>query len=43
MLYVFETRRGFEIMSSDSELAKQMEIAECVMSENRDVLRRLAE
>ena len=42
-LYAIETPYGFELTSYDPEVAKQMEIAEKVMREDRDVLRKLAE
>ena len=41
-LFVSETPNGIEISSYDEEFAKQMEIAETVMREDRDVLRMLA-
>jgi len=41
-LYVIETQNGIELIPSDPELAVQMEIAEQVMQEDRDILRRLA-
>lgn len=43
LLYVVETPLGIELIPSDSELARQMEAAERVMKEDRDVLRKLAE
>lgn len=43
MLYVTETPRGIELSPYDEEFAAQMEIAESVMREDRDVLRKLAE
>ena len=42
-LYVTETPRGVELTPYDEEFAAQMEIAEAVMREDRDVLRKLAE
>ena len=42
-LYVTETPRGVELSPYDAEFAKQMEIAESVMREDRDVLKKLAE
>ena len=42
-LYVTETPRGVELSPYDEEFAAQMEIAEAVMREDRDVLRKLAE
>jgi putative addiction module antidote len=42
-LYAIETARGLEIVSPVSDFAKPMEIAERVIDEHRDVLRRLAD
>ncbi len=42
-LMVLETKNGVELTSYDPAVAKQMEIAERVMREDRDVLRKLAE
>ncbi|MEM8672991.1 MAG: AbrB/MazE/SpoVT family DNA-binding domain-containing protein [Cyanobacteria bacterium P01_G01_bin.67] len=42
-LYVTETPRGVELSLYDEEFAAQMEIAEAIMREDRDVLRKLAE
>jgi putative addiction module antidote len=42
-LMVHETKNGIELSSFDPIVAKQMEIAERVMREDRDVLRKLAE
>ena len=42
-LYVTETPRGVELSPYDAEFAAQMEIAEAIMREDRDVLRKLAE
>jgi len=42
-LYVIETQQGIELTPYDPELAAQMEKAEQVMREDRDVLRKLAE
>jgi putative addiction module antidote len=42
-LYVIETQNGIELIPSNPELAAQMEIAERIMQEDRDILRRLAE
>ncbi len=39
----FETRNGIEISSYDAEVVSQMAIAEDIMREDRDVLRKLAE
>ena len=41
-LFVTETPRGVEL-SHNEEFARQMEIAESIMREDRDVLRKLAE
>ncbi|MEM9552687.1 MAG: AbrB/MazE/SpoVT family DNA-binding domain-containing protein [Acidobacteriota bacterium] len=43
VLHVVETARGTELTPYDPEFAKQMEIAEQIMREDRDVLRKLAE
>ncbi|MBF0399315.1 MAG: AbrB/MazE/SpoVT family DNA-binding domain-containing protein [Magnetococcales bacterium] len=42
-LYVLETRGGIELTPYDPEFAKQMEMAEEIMREERDVLRKLSE
>jgi len=42
-LYVTETPRGVELSAYDEDFAAQMEVAEAVMREDRDVLRKLAE
>lgn len=42
-LHVLETPNGIELSSFDPEFARQMDVAERVMREDRDVLRRLAE
>jgi len=42
-LHVTETPNGVELTPYDAEFAKQMEVAEQVMREDRDVLRKLAE
>ncbi len=42
-LYVLETPNGIELTAYDPEFAKQMEAAEEVMRENRDVLKKLAQ
>lgn len=42
-LYVSETPHGIELTPYDPEFASQMEAAERVMREDRDVLRKLAE
>ncbi len=42
-LYALETPNGIELTPFNPEFAKQMDIAEQVMREDRDVLRRLGE
>lgn len=42
VLYVIETSDGIELTPYDPELARQLEAADVVMKENRDVLRKLA-
>lgn len=42
-LFAIETPNGFELTPYNPEFAKQMEIAEKVMREDRDVLKKLAE
>ena len=42
-LYVVETPNGIELTAYDPEVARQMEVAETVMREDRDVLKKLAE
>jgi len=42
-LFASETPEGIQLRSFDDEFAEQMEIAERVMREDRDVLKRLAE
>ena len=42
-VYVLETPNGIELTPYDPEFAEQMEVAENVMRESRDVLRKLAE
>ncbi len=42
-LFVTETPQGVELTPFDREFAEQMEVAERVMREDRDVLRKLAE
>ncbi len=42
-LYVLETPKGIELTPYDREFAAQMEVAESVMREDRDVLKKLAE
>lgn len=43
VLHVLETPNGIELTSFDPEFARQMDVAERVMREDRDILRRLAE
>ncbi|HEX8323581.1 MAG TPA: AbrB/MazE/SpoVT family DNA-binding domain-containing protein [Tepidisphaeraceae bacterium] len=43
VLQVLETPRGIELTAWDETFAAQMEVAEKVMREDRDVLRKLAE
>ena len=42
-LYVLETPTGIELTPYDSEFAAQMDVAERVMHEDRDVLKKLGE
>lgn len=42
-LYATETPDGFQITAYDADFARTMEVAERVMREHRDVLRKLAE
>lgn len=41
-LYCVETPRGIELTPYNPEFARQMELAEEIMRENRDVLRELS-
>ena len=41
-LYVLETPRGIELTPYDPEFARQMDLAEAVMREDRDALKKLA-
>lgn len=43
VLYVIETPNGIELTPYDPEFARQMDAAERVMHEDRDVLRKLVE
>lgn len=43
MLYVIETPNGVELTPYRPDFAAQMDAAESVMRENRDVLKKLAE
>jgi putative addiction module antidote len=42
-LFAIETKQGIELTPYNPELAAQMEAAERVMREDRDVLRKLAD
>lgn len=42
-LYVTEVPGGIELRAFDEKFARQMELAEQIMREDRDVLKRLAE
>ncbi len=42
-LYALETSNGIELSAYDKEFAETMDVAERIMREDRDVLRRLAE
>ena len=42
-LYVLETPQGIELVPYDPDFVAQMETAEQVMREDRDVLKKLAE
>ena len=42
-LYVLPTTHGIELTPYDPEFARQMDVAEQVMREDRDVLKKLAE
>ena len=42
-LYIRETASGYEVSPYDPEFVRTMELAEKVMREDRDVLRRLAQ
>ncbi|MEJ7622563.1 MAG: hypothetical protein WKF34_01085 [Pyrinomonadaceae bacterium] len=43
ILYAVETPNGFELSQYDAEVDEQLTIAEQVMREDRDVLRKLAQ
>ncbi len=43
ILHVAETPKGIELTPYEEEFAQQMDVAERVMREDRDVLRKLAE
>ena len=42
-LFLTETPNGIELSAHDDEVERQMEIAEKVMRENRNLLRKLAQ
>jgi putative addiction module antidote len=42
-LYVLETSQGIELTSYRPDFATQMDAAEAIMRENRDVLKKLAQ
>lgn len=42
-LTVTETSRGLEITAYDEKMSRQLEIAERIMRENRNMLKKLAE
>ena len=42
-LYVIETPNGIELTPYNPDFARQMEVAERVMRDDRDVLKKLAE
>lgn len=42
-LYIVETADGIKLTPYDPELAEQLELAEQVMREDRDVLKKLAQ
>ena len=42
-LYAIETPNGIALTPYDAEFAEEMEVAEKVMRDNRDLLRKLAE
>ena len=42
-LFAIETRNGIELSAYDPEFASQVEVAERVMREDRDALKKLAE
>lgn len=43
LLYAIETPNGIELTAYDPEFAEDMAVAEKVMRDNRDLLRKLAE
>ena len=42
-LYVLETKGGIELTPCDPQFARQMDLAEEIMRDERDVLRKLTE
>jgi putative addiction module antidote len=42
LLYVLETPDGLKLTALDPEFARQMDVAETVMREDRDILNKLA-
>jgi putative addiction module antidote len=42
-LHLIETERGFELSPCDSELQRQLSIAESVLQQDRETLKKLAE
>ena len=43
VLYATETPNGIELSACDPEFARQMDMAENIMRENRNVLKKLSE
>lgn len=43
VLHVLETPDGISLTRFDAEFARQMDVAESVMRQDRDILRKLAE
>jgi putative addiction module antidote len=43
MLYAIETENGIELTPYNPEFAMQMDMAETIMREDRDILKKLAE
>ena len=43
VLHVLETPNGIELTALDPEFARQMDVAERVMREDRDILHKLAQ
>lgn len=42
-LYLLETPHGFRVTTYDPEFAAKMDVADAIMREDREVLRKLAE